>query len=430
MVRKMKKKLVIFLMLLFIILGVKAEGEATLKNIKVNGKECKCNGYDCEIEVDAKSATITYELVDSSATVDKQSGFTRDLTSATTVIKVVVTNTLNGEKQEITYNITVNQHEKSGDYTLKSLKVNDTTIELLEEVTNYHYDAKYDEEKIVIIAETNDANAKIVSKLEHDFSLDLSSAALDFDVKAENGDIKTYRIVVSREEKPDTTLKSLKLDHGNIDFKSDVYEYEFTVEYNINAILVEAVANAEKASVKIEKDDLIVGENTIKIIVTNEKAESTYLLKVTREPNMDKSQANLKKIDIVEYPKFNFEENVLDYTLNFTEIPEKLTITAESINEDSDIEIIGNEDLEDGSKIIIKNTLKEPKITREYSLTVVLKKSITDSKLAIVIAIVVLIITMIVLFVLEMRDRKKKRKSALNKIRELKKKKEEEIEII
>ena len=417
-------------MLLFIILGVKAEGEATLKNIKVNGKECKCNGYDCEIEVDAKSATITYELVDSSATVDKQSGFTRDLTSATTVIKVVVTNTLNGEKQEITYNITVNQHEKSGDYTLKSLKVNDTTIELLEEVTNYHYDAKYDEEKIVIAAETNDANAKIVSKLEHDFSLDLSSTALDFDVKAENGDIKTYRIVVSREEKPDTTLKSLKLDHGNIDFKSDVYEYEFAVEYNINAILVEAVANAEKASVKIEKDDLIVGENTIKIIVTNEKAESTYLLKVTREPNMDKSQANLKKIDIVEYPKFNFEENVLDYTLNFTEIPEKLTITAESINEDSDIEIIGNEDLEDGSKIIIKNTLKEPKITREYSLTIVLKKSIVESKLAIVIAIVVLIITMIVLFVLEMRDRKKKRNAALNKIRELKKKKEEEIEII
>lgn len=405
-------------------INVLAEGEATLKYIKINGKECTCSGYDCAIEVDSNSAIVTFELTDSKATTDRNSGFSVDLSSLVTNIKIVVNNTLNEEKVENTYNITITKHEKSSDYTLKKLSVNKKDIDLLEDVYVYSYQAEYDEELVVISATPTDSKAKVLTEKEYEFPLDRSSLALDFDVKAENGDIKTYRIVVSRGVKPDTTLKTLKVDHGKIDFDKDKLEYAFSVDYSINELTIEAVANNDKANVKIEKDTLVVGENTIKIIVTNEKATSEYVLLVTREPNMDKSLANLSKLEISEYPKFNFEENVLDYTLKFHEIPKSLTIKAKSKDPESKIEIIDNEDLKDGSIIKIKNTLNETGIVREYLLEIQESKSISDNKTFILISMIMIIIVIIVMVILEIKEHKIMRHKKLTRIKELKIKKE------
>ena len=435
------KKFLFFLLSLLLFVNVKAEGEATIKNLRVNGKDCKCIDYKCQMEVDAESVTITYELVDSEATVDRQSGFTKDLTSPLETIKIVVSNTLNGEKVENTYEITITKHEKSNDTTLSKLKVNDTEIELLEEVIVYSYTAKYDEDKIIIDATCNDSNAKINSNLEFDFSLDRSSESFDFDVVAENGDKITYRIVAQRGEKPNTYLKSLKIDKANIDFKKETLNYEATVEYSVNSLLVEAVAESEKATVKIIKDDLVVGENEIKIVVTNEKAESTYVILVTREENMDKSLANLKSLKIEEYPKLDFDSNVLEYQLKFSEIPNELTIDATPIDENGEVEIIGNKDLITEDKVIIRVTVND-KIIREYILNIFEEKGIIKDKKIIIILIVILVITMIVLFILQIKEKKKKRKAMLNRVKDLikkknnkkvkvnKEKKEEEIEII
>ncbi len=434
------KKIVVFLLLLSSFFVVKAEGEATLKNIRVNGKECKCVGYSCEVEVSAKSVIVTYELVDPAAEVDRASGFSKDLTSPQTIIKIVVSNEVGEEKRENTYEITINQHEKSGDYTLNSLKVNDTEMTLTEEVFVYNYSAEYNLDKIVIKATTKDPNAKIISKLEHDFPLDSSSLAIDVEVKAENEDVKTYRVVVVRKAKPNTFLKSLKLDKANIEFKKDTLEYHTTVEYAVNSLLVEAVAEDENAKIKIEKEDLVVGENKIKVIVTLDKAETVYTILVNREPNLDKSQANLKSLTIEEYPKLDFEPNVLDYKLKFSNIPEKLSIKATPENSDAKIEIVGNENLADQEKVVVKVTLnleEDLKITREYTLDIVLNKSISDNKTVIIISMAILFITMIVLFILQIKESKNKRKIKLNKIKELRfrkhkknKKEEEEIEII
>ncbi len=439
----MKKYIFLIMIICLLICGynVYAEGEATLKNIKVNGRECQCTDYNCVIEIDSNKATVTYELVDSNAQVDRASGFSVDIDSQITSVKITVSNTLNDEKRENSYNITINKHERSNDYTLSALKVNETDIELKEEVYVYSYTAKYDEDKINITATTTDSNARIKSKLEQDFELDRSSAAIDFDVEAENGEIKTYRIVVSRGEKPDTTLKSLKIDHGEINFDKNVLEYKFDVEYSVNDLIIEALQNDDKATVKIEKDDLVVGENTIKIIVTNEKAESVYTLLVNRLPNMDKSLANLQTLKVDEYPKLGFEENVLEYTLKFNEIPQELTITAKPISSDGKVEIIGNEELMDKDKVIVKVTLIETGITREYVLNIQEEKGISNNKTFILISILIVFITMLVMFILEMKEKKKKRWIKLNYLKELKKKKkskvvkkeekkEEEIEII
>ena len=79
-------------MILLLAVNVKAEGEATISNIKVNGTSCTCSGYDCVVDVVASNATITYDLVDKAAKVDRLSGFRVDLLSEVTTLKLTVTN--------------------------------------------------------------------------------------------------------------------------------------------------------------------------------------------------------------------------------------------------------------------------------------------------------------------------------------------------
>ena len=422
----MKKKIWLLILFLLINLNVFAEGEATIKNIKVNGRECSCNGYDCNIEVDANKATITYELVDANAKVDRLSGFNVELNSINTLTKIVVTNDKGEEKIENTYNINITLHEKSGDFSIKSLKVDGHDIELVDEVYVYSYDVDYKDEKIVVNAETTDPNAKIKIEEEYDFPLERSSTTADFEVTAENGDTRSYRIVIKRKAMPDTTLKSLNIDKGNIDFKSDIFEYKMLVEYSVNKLEIEAVPTNKNAKVKIEQEDLVVGLNTIKIIVTNDIASSEYTLLVTREENIDKSLANLKSLSIKEYSKLDFDENVLDYTLKFSEIPKSLTIDAKAVSENTKVEILNNKDLKENSKVVIKVSLNDSTISREYTLKLIKNEHSSNNKVFIVISIVILAISIVILFILEMKERKILRKKKLTKILELKKIKDKE----
>ena len=445
----MKHKIYILVLMIFTFFSVNAEGEATINNIKVNGNICECSGYECNIKITDTSATITYDLVDKEATVDRLSGFKIDLLSEVTTVKIVATNTQGEEKIENTYNINITKEEKQNDFSLKSLSVNGEKIDVLKDIVVYSYTSEYDATKIVIEAVPNDNNAKIVKEKEYDFDLKEGSLAVDFSVEID-GKKEDYRVVVTRGVKPNTTLKSLNVEPGKIDFDEKKYEYRLTVEYGVNEIKIDAIPNNKDAKVEIINEPLVVGENEIKVIVTSDKSKSEYVILVTREENVDKSVANLRKIEIDEYPKLDFKENVLDYVLSFTKVPEKLTIRAFSKEDDSEIEISGNENLKNGSKIVVKNILKENGITREYILEIKEEKESHDNKTVLLISIIGLTITIIILIILEIHSRRSEKRKYLKKIFDLrhkierkrkeekekkkilkgKKIKEEEIEII
>lgn len=418
---KNKIYLIIIIFIMMISFNVNAEGEATLKNVKVNGKECSCTGYNCSITLEASNATITYDLVDSKAKVDRLSGFNIDLLSELTTVKINVTNTLNDEKVESEYSINITKQEKKNNLALKSLKVNGSEMKVSEDIISYNFECEYDTKTIVLDIVPADANAKVVGEKEFTFQDDAKTLSANFYIEV-NGERLEYGVIATRREKPDTTLKSLKLDYGEIEFNEKVTLYELTVPYNINELKVEAEANNPKAKVDIKNDDLVVGENEIIITVTTEKNKTEYKINVTREENIDKSVANLSSLTVDEYKKLDFDENVLEYTLNFNEIPNKLTIHAISKNKDSKISVLQNESLKDGSKIIIKNELNESKITREYVLLVKKIEGYTSNKKAILISIILLVITIGVLLFLEIHSKKKEKKLYLRKMFDLRKK--------
>ena len=413
----MKYRIYIFIMILLMAFTVKAEGEATLTNIKVNGAPCTCTGYDCAIDISASSGTITYDLVDKNAKVDRLSGFKIDLLSEVTTLRLTVTNSTGEEKIENIYNITINKQAVVNDLSLKSLKVNGETMKVGNEIYSYSYTCEYDTKSITIDVVPNDSSVKVLKQDKYEFPLEDSSLPVDFSLKPLSGETQEYRVVVTRGVKPDTTLKSLKINGKEITLDEKEFNYEITVEYSINELEIEAIPSNKDAKVDVNSKTLVVGENEAKIKVTSDKAKSEYVIKVTREDNIDKSVANLKELTIDEYRRLDFEENVLDYKLKFSEIPEKLTIHAKAKDNDGVVEILGNEDLKDGSKVTVKVTVD--KISREYTLLIKESNSISDNKCVILACIIGLVITIIVLIILDVRSKKKEKKEYLKKIIEL-----------
>jgi len=430
-----------FLLIGFFLIDVNASGDATLKNIKINDQPCECVEYVCEMEVFKDDVVITYELSSEEATVDRESGLSVTLTSNVTNIDVEVKN---GENNNI-YHFIITKHVKSDDYTLSKLLLNNEEITLMEDVFVYNAAVPFDEENVIIEAVPTDSKASVDKELSFLFPTSESSKSFDFKVTSESGTEKNYRIFVTRKERPDTTLKSLKLDQGKIEFNKDIFEYSIDVEYSVTDILIEALPNDSEASVKVVKEELSVGENIITITVNNQDVESIYTLIINREPNLDKSQANLESLKVTEYSKLNFDSNVLEYDLFFESIPSILTIEAKAINNESDIEIIDNNNLTIDSVVTVKVTLEqdEHEIVRVYRLNIKKIEEEKNNKMAIIVAIVLLVIAIIVLLILQIRDRKKNnrkneisiKKEVKNTIKKEEVKKEiidneEEIEII
>lgn len=418
----MRYKICLFIMIMFFAFNVCAEGEATIKNIKVNGVACTCTGYDCVVDITAGSATITYDLVDKDAKVDRLSGFSVDLLSEITNIKLTVTNSTGENPIVNVYNLTINKQEKKNDLSLKSLKVNGETIKVVKDIVAYSYTSPYDVKSVKIDVVPNDSSAKVVKQDAYEFPIEDGSLSVDFQIKPTSGDALDYRIVVTRGLKPDTTLKSLKINDKDIKLDEKEFNYELNVEYSVNELDIDAIPVNKDAKVEIDNKTLIVGENEIKIIVTSEEAKSEYIIKVTREENIDKSVANLSKLEIDEYKKLDFDENVLDYTLNFSSIPNKLNIKATPKDSDATVEIEGNDNLKNDSNVIIKVKLNN--IVREYTLKIKENKNISDNKKVVLIALIGVFITTIGLLILEIHFKKQEKKRYLKKIFDLRHKSE------
>ena len=423
------KKIIYIFCLLFLFININVYADEDLKTVKVNGVAASCVGYECSIEIDSSTATITYEVGENVTSSSPASG--HKISDIESEYNVHIELRLADSDTPVSYTLIIRRHQKSADGTLKKLVINEDEIELMENVFVYSYEAKYNDELIKVIGTPNDAKAKAEEE-EFPFPLENSSTTFNYFVTAENGTKQKYTLVLKRKNKPDTTLKSITLSDGEIDFQSDLLEYSFSVPDTDNNLAIEAIANSEKATIKVEqKEALEVGENVIKIIVTNEDATDTYVLNVTRLENIDLSIANLKSLSVEDY-KLDFKPDKFEYNLEFTEIPSSLQIKAVAKDSNAEVIIENNKDLKDGSVISIKSRISEG-VERVYKLKIILKEKeeYVVNKTVVIVLIIVLVVIMIVLFILQLKERKhnnvqKSKKKKVNKKEEV----ESEIEII
>lgn len=395
----------------------KLKSDATLKNITINGVKVVCTNFVCEYIVsdnETKSVKVEYSLTNSKASVDPKSGFTKEIKEGTTEFDVKVTS--EDKSKNNTYKFKITKKVLSTDSTLKRLVVNGKEITLKEGEQKYTASVSFSTKKIEIEAVPNNEKTKVLDFKNNKASFDFfnNSKEIKIKVQSEAGDMVTYTVTVTKRSEADVTLKSLTIKNYDIDFDSEVNEYEIKVLKNVDKLDIKAVANDSKADVKITNPKLSVGEQEVKIEVTNDGNTNEYIIKVTKLNEDDKTLANLKSLTIEKY-ELDFKTDKYEYDLKIDESDNYLVIKALPKLSDADVEITGNLDLENGSIIKIKVTYDD-EFYNVYKINIV-KDGTMVSKLEFstkgaIIVIIFDILSIITIGIVQFVNRNKKNKDS------------------
>lgn len=154
----------------------------------------------------------------------------------------------------------------------------------------------------------------------------------------------------------DSSLKSLTVSSGSIDFVPSTLEYNLDVSSSVSTIEIQAVPNDTKATVKLpDKLSLETGLNTFAIVVTAEDGSTTtYKINVNKLENIISENALLSSLNI-SGKQINFSSDVFEYKIgNIT--TSELGITATAIDSNAKIKIFGNNNIGKNGVIIIRVT--------------------------------------------------------------------------
>lgn len=181
------------------------------------------------------------------------------------------------------------------DASLSNLKIPNAKLSPKFDKNTYEYSTELtDLTEITVNATTTDSNAKIMIS-ENYKALVKGENIIKIVVTAENGTTtKTYQIkanltITPTEEeklKANAFLKAIEIKNFEIEFSKEIKKYTLSVPYETKKLTISAEAENPNAKVEIDKaNNLKVGKNEIKIVVTSEDTENTetYILNVTRE---------------------------------------------------------------------------------------------------------------------------------------------------
>ncbi len=282
------------------------------------------------------------------------------------VYKLYITNvTINEEVQD---EIKPDEITKSSDNTLKLLELyqNNKKIEIAFDSSKEIYNIELPDEiidKLTIKATLNDNKASFVKnygprdiKISYGYNKELIK------IKAENGKEKIITLNINYHDNrdKDNTLKSLIINGQVVDLTKD--KLEVKLANNIDKTSIEAIANSNKSTVKYEDIDLILGDNEVNIEVTSEDGViKEYDVNVIRE----EEHILLNSITVKGYDLgFSKDRKIYDLKINIDTKLLDIIINPSSVKH----EILNNENLKNGSKIIIQVTDDED--SYEYTINI------------------------------------------------------------
>lgn len=180
--------------------------------------------------------------------------------------------------------------------------------------------------------------------------------------KSNNANLKTLNVVSDDDSEVALSPK----------FDSLVYEYEATVPSTVKTIAINATMEDSKANMVISNnvnDELTPGENNkITVTVTAEDGtKKAYVINVKREALT--ADATLQSLSIKECKSFELKPDKFTYTVKVKKSVKELTLDYVLSDENSSVEIEGNENLKDGSKVKITVTAEDG-TKKVYTLTI------------------------------------------------------------
>ena len=323
---------------------------------------------------------------------------------------------------------------KATDNTLKSLTINSKSVNNFKASTyTYAMQIESNVQTVKIGAILNSSTATFVKDFgPRSVEVEYGETELLIKVLSEAGEEKVYTIVVTRTDNRENNnfLKSLIINTGKIkiDFEKERTAYNITT-YRQTKLDVDAVSEDGKAIVVVDApEELILGNNTIKITVTSEsKKERVYTITVE---NRDEDINTLLRVLSIEGYVLDFYKNTFDYELVYnSKYKNGLSIIkASELDEYSGVRVDEglltetNKNLKPGSVVKIRVYFDDSHETI-YTITLVKDKRINFFLILGVVTLIVLVV--ILIRVLKMR---KKEKLMAEKIEELEKTKEIKID--
>lgn len=303
--------------------------------------------------IDSSSTTINATATDAKASI--LGAGTKSLNYGTNKLDIVVT-AENGTQKTYTINVT-RPDNRSKDNNLSSLKLNNGTINFVSSTTTYN--VTVDDASTTITATAKDSKSTVSGAGTK--NLNYGTNKFDIVVTAENGTQKTYTVNVTRKDNRDSNnyLSSLKTTVGQVDFYKEKTNYSLSVSNNITEVTITATAASQKSTVAgAGTKNLVEGENSfiIKVTAENQSVKEYKIIIIREKVETVTTNNNLKKLTITDH-NIDFNPDTKEYTIKTEK--STLDIIVELENSEATYEVIGNEDLHDGSIIQIIVTDKE-----------------------------------------------------------------------
>jgi HSP20 family molecular chaperone IbpA len=311
-------------------------------------------GYTATVASDVASITVTANINSAHATATVNgtavaSGATSDeipLNFGENTITIAVT-AQNGDVN--TYTVVVTR-EKSSDATLSSLSLSSGSLSPDFAAGTVGYTATVGSEvaSITVTANINSAHATATvngtavtsGATSDEIPLNFGENTITIAVTAQNGDVKTYTVVVTREKSSDNLLSGLSLSSGSLspEFEAGTAGYTATVASGVSGITVTSIVSEEHATLTVngtaiasgatsDEIPLNFGENTITIAVTAQNGDvNTYTVVVTREKSSDATLSGLSLSSGSLSP--DFETGTVGYTATVGSGVSGITVTS------------------------------------------------------------------------------------------------------
>ncbi len=215
----------------------------------------------------------------------------------------------------------------------------------------------------------------------------------------------------------DNTLSNLVVNQGKVapNFKKDVLTYDVYVPSDINQLDLSYITSDKNATVKISNNgNFKFGIATpVGITVTAEDGSiREYTLNVTKL----ESATSPKLISLkIKEGKIDFDPNTYEYSIKVKKDVNKLTIKAIPLNENDEVEIIGNKKLSVGDNEITIKVTDDKGISTYYKIKVKKSSVITlfGVSLTTILFGLLIILILILFFLLLLLLKRKKEEGTL-----------------
>ena len=279
--------------------------EAILKNLGIrpndftgfrqNKKEYSVEVPNSTSEVEVYAEALKGEIISGTGKVSLKEGET---TTVNVVVKAEAGNT-ETYKLNIKRRTAEEETKNSSDATLKNLGINPKEYDFSgfkKDQTEYSVEVPNEIKTVEIYAEATDSKAQVIGT--GDIELNEGANEAKVEVIAQDGTKKTYTITITRKasEVSTTSLDNAKFGLSVLTivgqtispaFKNDVYSYTVGVKEDLASLDIKATATDSDAKIEIVgNENLQQGENTITVIVKNEKTNQTATYQITVNKNV------------------------------------------------------------------------------------------------------------------------------------------------